>query len=84
MKKLILFAFVLLSLTTVQSKTMTEYSGDGYFYTALAPYGEWIELNDGMTVWQPSMMPRNWEPYTIERWEWTDDGWYWDSDEPFG
>jgi hypothetical protein len=84
MKKLILFAFVLLSLTTVQSKTMTEYSGDGYFYTALAPYGEWIELNDGMTVWQPSMMPRNWEPYTIGRWEWTDDGWYWDSDEPFG
>ena len=84
MKKLILFAFVLLSLTTVQAKTMTEYGGDGYFYTALAPYGEWIELNDGMTVWQPSMMPRNWEPYTIGRWEWTDDGWYWDSDEPFG
>jgi len=84
MKKLILFAFVLLSLTTVQSKTMTEYGGDGYFYTALAPYGEWIELNDGMTVWQPNMMPGNWEPYTIGRWEWTADGWYWDSDEPFG
>jgi hypothetical protein len=30
------------------------------------------------------MMPRNWEPYTIGRWEWTADGWYWDSDEPFG
>ena len=84
MKKLILFAFVLLSLTTVQSKTMTEYGGDGYFYTALAPYGEWIELNDGMTVWRPIMMARNWEPYTIGHWEWTDDGWYWDSDEPFG
>jgi hypothetical protein len=84
MKKLILFAFVLLSLTTVQSKTMTEYGGDGYFYTALAPYGEWIELNDGVTVWRPIMMQRNWEPYTIGHWEWTADGWYWDSDEPFG
>src|ERR1035438_8867545 len=61
MKKLIIFVFVLLSLTTVQSKTITENGGDGYFYTALAPYGEWIELNDGMTVWQPTMMPRNWE-----------------------
>jgi hypothetical protein len=63
---------------------MTEYGGDGYFYTALSPFGEWFELNDGMTVWRPTMMPRNWEPYTIGRWEWTADGWYWDSDEPFG
>ena len=84
MKKLIMFAFVILSLTTVQSKTMTEYGGDGYFYTALSPFGEWFELNDGMTVWRPTMMPRNWEPYTIGRWEWTADGWYWDTDEPFG
>jgi hypothetical protein len=84
MKKLILFVFVILSLTTVQSKTMTEYGGDGYFYTALSPFGEWFELNDGMTVWRPTMMPGNWEPYTIGRWEWTADGWYWDSDEPFG
>ncbi|MDR3667953.1 MAG: hypothetical protein P4L35_14010 [Ignavibacteriaceae bacterium] len=84
MKKLILFAFVLLSFTTIQSKTMADYGGDGYFYTALAPYGSWIDLNDGMTVWQPTMMPRNWEPYTIGHWEWTAEGWYWDSDEPFG
>jgi hypothetical protein len=84
MKKLIMFVFVISALTTVQSKTMIEYGGDGYFYTALAPYGAWIELNDGMTVWQPLDVPRNWEPYTIGRWEWTADGWYWDSDEPFG
>jgi hypothetical protein len=79
-----LFAFVLISFTTIQSKTMNVYGGDGYFYTALAPYGEWFELNDGMTVWRPIMMPRNWVPYTIGHWEWTSDGWYWDSDEPFG
>jgi hypothetical protein len=84
MKKLILFVFVLISLTTVQSQTMTDNNGDGYFYTALAPYGEWFELSDGITVWRPVMMPRNWEPYTIGNWEWTDDGWYWNSDEPFG
>ena len=84
MKKLILFVFVMLSLTAIQSKTMAEYGGEGYFYTALAPYGEWIELNDGMTVWHPIMMARNWVPYSIGRWEWTADGWYWDSDEPFG
>ena len=84
MKKLILFVFVILSFTAVQTKAAVEFGGDGYFYTALAPYGEWIELNDGMTVWHPTMMARNWVPYTMGRWEWTADGWYWDTDEPFG
>jgi hypothetical protein len=84
MKKLILLAFVILSLGTIQSKAATEFGGDGYFYTALSPYGEWIELNDGMTVWRPIMMPSHWAPYTIGNWEWTSDGWYWNSDEPFG
>ena len=84
MKKLLLFAFVILSLVAIESKAATVFGGDGYFYIALMPYGEWIELNDGMTVWRPTMMARSWEPYTIGRWEWTADGWYWDTDEPFG
>jgi hypothetical protein len=84
MKKLMLFVFVVISFSAFQVKAAPEYGGDGYFYSALAPYGDWIELNDGMTVWHPIMMPRHWQPYTIGRWEWTADGWYWDSDEPFG
>lgn len=84
MKTLIMFIFVTIVSVTIPSYAAPDYGGDGYFYTALAPYGEWIELNDGMTVWHPFMMARNWEPYTIGHWEWTADGWYWDSDEPFG
>ena len=84
MKKLILFVFVVISFLAIQVKAAPEYGGDGYFYSALAPYGEWIELNDGMTVWHPFDIPRHWAPYTIGRWEWTADGWYWDTDEPFG
>jgi len=29
-------------------------------------------------------MRHDWSPYRYGHWEWTDDGWYWDSDEPFG
>jgi len=55
-----------------------------YFYSSLSPYGEWIELQDGVNAWHPYNIPQNWKPYSIGRWNWTNNGWYWDSDEPFG
>ncbi len=56
----------------------------GFFYSNLSPYGEWIEFNDGAQVWRPFNLPPQWRPYSLGRWEWTDEGWYWISDEPFG
>jgi hypothetical protein len=35
-------------------------------------------------VWHPTFLSRGWAPYTYGNWEWTNDGWYWNSDEPFG
>ena len=71
------------------------YNNDGYyndnggnvsvaFYSALAPYGNWIQLDNGITVWRPLNMHYGWLPYRYGHWVWTDDGWYWDSYEPFG
>ena len=56
----------------------------GYFYTELVPYGNWIEIDRGVVVWRPTILRRDWMPYTMGRWIWTDCGWYWDSYEPFG
>ena len=56
----------------------------GYFHTSLNPYGEWIEIEPGLHVWQPSHISHHWRPYLIGRWLWTDYGWYWMSHEPFG
>jgi hypothetical protein len=57
----------------------------GYFYSSLAPYGEWIEVESGNRVWHPYRVPYQWRPYLVGRWVWTDDyGGYWMSDEPFG
>jgi Family of unknown function (DUF6600) len=34
-------------------------------------------------VWTPADRPRDWRPYTVGHWAYTDDwGWYWVSDEP--
>jgi len=56
------------------------------FYTKLAPYGDWIETSDYGYVWHPSEAERsrNWRPYTNGRWVYSDVGWMWVSEEPFG
>jgi hypothetical protein len=58
----------------------------GMFYEKLDPYGEWRETNDYGYVWQPreAETARDWRPYTEGRWAYSDAGWTWISDEPFG
>src|SRR6266496_2803029 len=61
-------------------------SGYSTFYTKLDPYGTWFETSDYRYVWQPreAESSRNWRPYTSGRWVYTDAGWTWISEEPFG
>jgi len=55
-----------------------------FFYSSLRPYGEWIQLDNDLVVWRPRGVHSRWRPYSEGRWNWTSDGWYWDSYEPFG
>lgn len=55
----------------------------GIFYSSLQPYGDWIEMDLGY-AWRPAHVALQWRPYLNGRWMWTDYGWYWVSDEPFG
>lgn len=58
----------------------------GTFYRRLEPYGAWRETNDYGYVWQPreAEESRDWRPYVDGRWVYTDAGWTWVSEEPFG
>jgi len=58
---------------------------DSYFYTSLAPYGQWVQSVELGWVWHPAQVSAGWRPYTDGRWVWTEDaGWVWVSYEPFG
>ena len=47
--------------------------------------GAWRETSDYGFVWQPrEAEDRDWRPYTDGRWVYTDAGWTWVSEEPFG
>jgi len=56
------------------------------FYDALSPYGSWVQMPAYGYVWQPlaTVQDYRWRPYTVGNWAYTDDGWTWLSDEPFG
>ena len=56
----------------------------GFFYSSLRSHGEWIEIDNDIVAWRPFDVDSDWRPYTRGRWSWTNNGWYWDSYEPFG
>lgn len=54
------------------------------FYESLAPFGEWVMIPPHGWVWLPYDVGYDWRPYTAGYWIWTEVGWTWVSDEPFG
>jgi hypothetical protein len=56
-----------------------------FFYEALDPYGEWIELERYGYAFRPNTnRTALWRPYTDGGWVYTEYGWTWRSNEPFG
>src|SRR5882724_5080759 len=54
------------------------------FNAPLAAHGAWITVGSYGRCWRPSGIAVSWQPYCYGRWVWTDCGWYWESDEPWG
>ena len=81
---LVMITAILFTDNKIIAKTNTNIDGGVYFYSSLAPYGTWIQINGGVTVWRPAHVRNAWQPYTDGYWIWTNDGWYWESYEPFG
>jgi hypothetical protein len=58
-----------------------------YFQSQLAPYGMWTDIPGYGQCWVPSVEATtpDWRPYfNAGHWEYTEDGWYWKSDYPWG
>ncbi|HWY77683.1 MAG TPA: DUF6600 domain-containing protein, partial [Verrucomicrobiae bacterium] len=54
------------------------------FEAPLAPMGTWVDVGAYGHCWHPRGVAVDWRPYCDGRWEYTDCGWYWESDEPWG
>jgi hypothetical protein len=54
------------------------------FEVPLAPLGTWVDVGAYGHCWHPRGVAVDWRPYCDGRWEYTDCGWYWESEEPWG
>jgi hypothetical protein len=55
-----------------------------YFYENLSPYGQWFQEPSYGWCWTPYDVSTDWRPYSDGHWEYTDYGWSWASNEPWG
>ncbi len=86
MKKLFILVGLILVCASVSSANIAGHGGVSLsvFYSSLGPYGEWIPVGGDLYGWRPVGVAAGWHPYMYGRWAWTDDGWFWVSDEPWG
>ena len=54
------------------------------FYDDLASLGQWVDYESYGPVWVPSNVGEDWRPYTDGRWVPTNDGYVFESEEPWG
>ncbi len=58
-----------------------------YFQSQLAPYGSWTDIPGYGQCWIPAVQSTlpGWRPYLDGgHWDYTEQGWYWQSDYPWG
>ncbi len=77
------FLLILCEAGTTAARAQESVSID-FFYDNLDPYGDWREVGSYGYCWQPRNVEQDWQPYSDGRWVYTDAGWTWDSDEPYG
>ena len=70
---------------SVTSRTYDATTADlGLFYDELSPYGHWFTYGNEGWCWSPYETRFGWRPYSDGSWAYTDAGWTWMSNEPFG
>jgi len=57
---------------------------DDYDYSSLDRYGTWVETSTYGEAWCPLDVSAGWRPYTVGRWAYTDYGWMWVAEDPWG
>ena len=55
-----------------------------FFHDRLAPYGHWASVSAYGNVWIPGHVEVGWAPYVYGQWSYTDYGWTWVSNDPWG
>jgi len=77
-----LSAFFIVLFCALPGKAEVEASF-GVNFSELNDYGEWTHVEGLGRVWRPDA-EEGWRPFMYGHWVYSNEGWQWDSDEPFG
>lgn len=55
-----------------------------FFFDELSPHGDWVTVGSYGHCWRPRGVDRYWQPYVNGEWVYTEDGWTWLSNDPWG
>ena len=79
--RVLLAGMFLLGAATLHATTSVSVS---FFHQELAPYGSWVNVAHYGVCWHPARLAVGWQPYTVGHWVYTDYGWTWISEDPWG
>ncbi len=85
MRKFFIVAFLGFCIVlTASRKSEADVPDYHTIFHSLSAYGNWLNLPAYGEVWQPKQQGADWRPYKMGRWRWSEYGWMWVSDEPWG
>jgi hypothetical protein len=77
-------AFALILSRGVANEARAAAEDVAMFYDDLSQYGQWAKYENYGPVWRPGQVSQDWQPYTNGRWVPTDNGYVFESQEPWG
>lgn len=85
-RKLIFRSLVILLVVANMSPAaaQVEQANPALFYEELAPHGTWVNYENHGAVWQPKGVGQNWRPYQNGRWTPSEQGYIFETQEPWG
>ena len=77
-------AFAVAVLWTASAAAVPVSVSVSFFHDQLAPHGRWVTAGSYGSCWVPSGVVAGWEPYVDGQWAYSDYGWTWASNDPWG
>jgi hypothetical protein len=76
--------FILAGAPLAPKAAQASYEDAAIFYDELAPHGSWVDYEQYGPVWYPSQVEQDWRPYTNGRWTPSEQGYLFETAEPWG
>jgi hypothetical protein len=77
-------ALILTGVAQIPRSAWASMEDAAIFYDELKDQGEWVDYGDHGPVWYPTKVEENWRPYVDGRWTPSEEGYVFETQEPWG